>query len=84
MAAAAKPVAAFGSGGTVEMVRSGQTGLLVPPGDVDALGAAFAQLARDPGLRREMGQSGAQRVREQFSLERHLDRMEALFQSVAG
>ena len=66
------------------MVRSGQTGLLVPPGDVAALGRAFAQLARDPGLRRDMGQAGAQRAREQFSLERHLDRMEALFRSVSG
>jgi glycosyltransferase involved in cell wall biosynthesis len=82
--AAAKPVAAFDSGGTVEMVRSGETGLLVPPGDVAALGRAFAQLARDPGLRREMGQAGARRAREQFSLERHLDRMEALFRSVSG
>ena len=82
--AAAKPVAAFGSGGTVEMVRSGVTGLLVPPGDVAALGGAFAQLARDPGLRREMGQAGVLRAREQFSLERHLDRMEALFRSVSG
>ena len=42
--AAARPVAAFGSGGTVEMVRSGETGLLVPPGDVEALGRAFARL----------------------------------------
>jgi len=82
--AASKPVAAFASGGTVEMVRPGETGLLVPPGDVEALGRAFVRLAGDPGLRREMGRSGVQRAREQFSMERHLDRMEALFRSVAG
>ena len=82
--AAGRPVAAFDSGGTVEMVLSGETGLVAPAGDVAALGRAFVRLARDSRLRGEMGQAGALRAREQFSLARHLDRMETVFRSVAG
>lgn len=81
--AAARPVAAFDSGGTSEMVRHAETGLVVPPGDIAALGRAFARLAGDPDLRRKMGRAAGVRAREQFSLERHLDRMEALFRGVA-
>lgn len=43
------PVIATGGGGSEEVVRDGENGLLVPPGDVDALTAALADLARDPG-----------------------------------
>jgi glycosyltransferase involved in cell wall biosynthesis len=80
--AAARPVAAFNSGGTAEMVDGGATGLLVPPGDAAALGEAFARLGRDATLRRTMGQAGADRARQLFSLEQHLDRMEEVFRSV--
>ena len=82
--ALARPVAAFASGGTEEMVRSGETGLIVRAGDTQALGRAFATLAADSSMRERMGRAGARRVGEQFTLERHLDRMEALFRSVSG
>src|SRR6185503_18503840 len=49
--AAGKPVIASRSGGTPEVVVDGETGLLVPPEDVDALGAALRRLAADPALR---------------------------------
>ena len=80
---AGKPVVAFDSGGTGEMVLDGETGYLVPTGDVAALGRALVRLARDPRGRRAMGQAGATRVREHFSLDRHTDRMETLFRSLA-
>jgi glycosyltransferase involved in cell wall biosynthesis len=77
--AAGRPVAAFDSGGTGEMVIDGETGILVPTGDVDALAGAFRRLAADGALRDTMGEAAAARVRERFSLDHHVTRMEALF-----
>jgi glycosyltransferase involved in cell wall biosynthesis len=51
-----------------ELVVDRRTGLLVPPGDPDAMTRALAQLIRDPALRRHLGRAGAARVRESFSL----------------
>ncbi len=49
--AAGLPVVASDVGGIPEVVRHGVTGLLVPPGDVDALAAALDRVAGEPGLR---------------------------------
>jgi len=81
---AGRPVAAFASGGTVEMVRDGETGVLVPVGDVLALSAAFCKLGCDPVLRETMGAAGARLASGVFSLERHVDRMESLMMGLAG
>lgn len=81
--AAGKPVVAYRSGGTPEMVRDGETGILVEPGDVEGLARAFVALGRDAARRAALGEAGSRRARAEFSLERHLDRMEALFRTVA-
>jgi glycosyltransferase involved in cell wall biosynthesis len=52
--------------GPREIIRDGVNGLLVPAGDVDALGAAIARLAADKNLRSRVG-SQATLVREMFS-----------------
>lgn len=54
-AACGKPIVTTDTDGCREAVRDGVNGLLVPPGDVDALAAAIGRLARDPVLRRAMG-----------------------------
>jgi glycosyltransferase involved in cell wall biosynthesis len=66
---AGKPVVASAHGGLVEIVRPGVTGLLVPPGDAQALADAIQKLAEDPELRRRLGDAGRVRQRELFSLE---------------
>ena len=48
------PVVASDVGGIPEVVRDGETGLLVPPGDLPALAAALDRLAGDPDLRRRL------------------------------
>ena len=62
--AAGLPVVASAVGGVPELVVSGETGLLVPPDDIDALADALRALLSDALLRRAMGDAG--RVRAQL------------------
>jgi len=61
-AASGVPVVAPASGGPVDLVESGVTGLLVPPGDADALAAAVAELAADPARRDAYGRAAREAV----------------------
>jgi glycosyltransferase involved in cell wall biosynthesis len=56
------PVVATAVGGNPELVRDGETGLLVPPADPDKLAAAIVRLLSDPDLRRRMGVAGRRLV----------------------
>ena len=62
-----RPVVATTVGGTPELVADGETGLLVPPRDVEALTSALKQVLEDEGLRRRLGEAGRRRVAERFS-----------------
>lgn len=66
--AAGLAVAAGDSGGVSDIVRHGETGLLTPPGDAEALAASVALLLQDAGLRRAMGARARTRVRTMHSL----------------
>lgn len=68
-AAMAKPVVATDTAGCRDAVVDGETGLLVPVGDVDSLAEAIQMLANRPDLRRRMGRAGRQRVVELFNEE---------------
>lgn len=50
--------------------RDGETGITVPPADVEALAAALGRLLDDAPLRRRLGDAGRERVRREFSLHR--------------
>jgi len=65
----ARPVVATAVGGLVEAVVDGETGLLVPAGDVPALRAALERLLGDEELRRRLGAAGRDRARDRFSRE---------------
>lgn len=67
--AAGKPVIATKSGGASEMVLEGETGFLIPINEVSAGTKAISTLIENPSLRNSMGESGRQRVLENFSLE---------------
>lgn len=58
-----------------ELVRHGQTGVLVPPEDADALCAAILTLAGDPAERARFGAAGAARLSEHFGSDAGLDRL---------
>jgi glycosyltransferase involved in cell wall biosynthesis len=73
-AAAGLPVIAFDVAGAREAVRDGETGLLVPSGDSEALAGAIARLAGNAELRRRFGTSGRQRMKTEFSIETMVDK----------
>lgn len=62
-----------------ELISDGETGLLVPPGDVDALAKAVDTLMSDPSLRNRLAQAGQQRVATQFSADQGADWLAAKF-----
>ena len=55
--------------GTSYVNRHGETGLVVPPNDPQALAAAINRLLADPALRAQMGAKGRERVQKEFSIE---------------
>jgi glycosyltransferase involved in cell wall biosynthesis len=61
--ACGQAVVATATGGLTDIVVDGETGILVPPGDVTALGEAIGRLLGDPSLRRRLGEAGLRRVR---------------------
>ena len=68
-AACARPIVAADMPGCREVVRHGETGLLVPPRDVAALAAALAALAADAARRQAMGRAGRALVEREFGEE---------------
>lgn len=68
--AAGVPVVASAVGGIPEVVVADETGLLVDPGDPEALAAALRRLIDDRKLRAGLSRAGRERVREHFDLER--------------
>ena len=80
--ACALPVVSTSVGAIAEAVDAEVTGLIVPPRDATALGAALARLREDPGLRRRFGAAARVRAQERFGLDAMLDRMEAVFRRV--
>ena len=67
--ASGKPVVATRSGGASEMVVNGETGFLIPIGNVEEGRVALEQLIQDPELRVQLGESGRTRVLNTYSLE---------------
>jgi glycosyltransferase involved in cell wall biosynthesis len=81
-AAAAVPVVGFAAGGLVEAVVHGETGILVPPEDVDGLRNAIETLMDDVQLRRRLGRAGRERMQKEFSIatmaRKHVDLYESI------
>jgi glycosyltransferase involved in cell wall biosynthesis len=61
-----RPVIASGAGGITDIVRHGETGLLVPPGEPEALANAVIEYMDDPALARRMAEAGRSDVAARF------------------
>ncbi len=68
---AERPVIAAAHGGLAEIVAPGQTGLLVPPRDPDALAQALLSILAEPERRQAMGRSGRARAEARYGLARY-------------
>jgi glycosyltransferase involved in cell wall biosynthesis len=79
-----RPVVATTVGGTPELVLDGETGLLVPPRDPEALAEALRSLVADPQRARRLGEAGYARVAERFTVERMTTRVLEVYDEVAG
>jgi colanic acid/amylovoran biosynthesis glycosyltransferase len=73
------PVLATHHGGIPEAVADGVSGLLCPEGDSDALMQAMFRFTEHPEHLEEMGRQAARSVREEFSQERAIERLEAIY-----
>jgi glycosyltransferase involved in cell wall biosynthesis len=81
-AAAGVPVVAAAHGGLPEMLRDGDTGLLVTPGDPAALASALRSIADDPARARRIGDAAASDVAARFSAGRMLTAVQAHYDAL--
>jgi glycosyltransferase involved in cell wall biosynthesis len=80
--AAATPVVATRVGGVPDVVRDGLDGYLVSAGDIEGAAGKLAHLARDPRLRKKLGESGRARVLTRYSVSRLVDDVDRLYRSL--
>jgi glycosyltransferase involved in cell wall biosynthesis len=76
--AAGKPVVASNTGGIPDLVKDGQNGFLVEPGDVDGLSVAIKNLITDKKMRDEMGRQG-RTVAQDFGVEKMVQKIDTLY-----
>ena len=67
-----------------ELIVHRRTGILAPPGDPESLARDLTRLLCDPALRRHLGQAGAARVRDCFSLAANIEGVAGRFGITAG
>ena len=83
--ALSRPVVASNVGGIPEMIENGETGLLVPPHDAEALGDAIARLLSDHPLADTLARAGHDLVYERFCVELMVRAIETIYdESVEG
>lgn len=82
--AAGRPVIASESGGIVDIVRDGETGLLVTAGDAEALTGAIRRYREEPALAARLAAAGQAFVQTEFSWARIVDRLAETYQELAA
>jgi glycosyltransferase involved in cell wall biosynthesis len=81
---AGRPVVATRLAGIPEVVTDGQTGLLVEPGDAEAIGSALARVCGDAALRTRLGAAARAAVRERFGAEAYTDAVTGIYEEFLG
>lgn len=79
-----RPVVGFAVDGLPEAVANGSSGILVEPGNVDALAAAMLRLLEDRMLAARLGDGGYERARSAASWDAHVTAYERIYYRLAG
>ena len=79
---AGKAIIASATAGIPEAITDGRDGILVTPGDLDALAAALANLLANEGRRRALGSAARVRAEREFTVEAMTDRYLAIYNSL--
>lgn len=83
-AACGRPIVATKTGGIPEIIQDGISGLLVEPGNADALADAVLALLRHPDKAMRLGQEAMKRIEQTFSLRRHISAITAIYRQFAS
>lgn len=82
--AAGRPVVASRVGGLADVVQDGETGLLVPPADPEALAAGILAVVESPELAARLGASARRYAETELTVERMIARMEEVYLCVVS
>ncbi len=80
--AAKLPVIATNTGGNPELVEDGKTGILIPPRSPENIANAVLELVNDANKRNDMGESGFNKVKNEFQLNRTIKKYEDAYISL--
>lgn len=76
------PVVSTETGSIPDVVKNGETGFVVPSHNAELLAKRIGEIIQDPEGGRDMGRNGRRMVEEEFSLDRMMDRLEAVYRAV--
>ncbi len=79
-----KPVLTTRIGSIPEIVVDGETGILVPPGDVSALAAGLAEMVADPARQSAMGRAARAFAETEMTPERHWQALADAYRRAGG
>jgi glycosyltransferase involved in cell wall biosynthesis len=79
-----KPVICSDVGGIPELVSTCETGILVPPGNADAIATQVLHLVADPEKASGLGKAARSRILKDFSLDRHVKLIEDAYAGILG
>jgi glycosyltransferase involved in cell wall biosynthesis len=76
------PIIATRVGGIPELVEEGENGILIHPGDREALLNAVARLLDDPILRGQMALKNVQKIKEKYDIPMYIEKLKSLYRDI--
>ena len=76
---AGKPVIATDTGGSKDIIDNGINGVLVEPGNSEALAEAILKLLKNPAQRQRLGESAKEKIKEKFSIDKMVSKTEQVY-----